>query len=298
MKVIYFHYDSIPKICSNKIHIYCKSNKDSISIEKTKGYIDLLSNKWYGIGGSCDWTKHNIPKDSIWVNLNNYFINLKKKDFEAYNVELMGGLQHNQDHLIGRYTDGLTFNPNRDNTIYPSFISNKDSVYYYSIFEDVDAKGCLELSGNRMIIFGKHQKDIQLVFYEYDQAFVEATAKRFKIQESHIFSDNAKVKILWNNDSIVHPQLKLYYDNINKNLRFERDRTNLGLSPIRSSYHKLDCFFDRIVWNRDSAALFFLMIEIQSFILHLWSHLTFIMNPDLKILLHLEIVIQYLCYEQ
>ena len=65
-------------------------NQDSISIEKTNGYIDLLSNKWYGVGGSCDWTKHNISKDSIWVNLNNYFINLKKKDFEAYNVELKG----------------------------------------------------------------------------------------------------------------------------------------------------------------------------------------------------------------
>ena len=44
---------------------------------------------------------------------------------------------------------------------------------------------------------------------------------------------------------------------VNKNLSFERDKINLGLSPIRSSYHKLDCFFDRMVWNRDSAALFF-----------------------------------------
>ena len=109
-----------------------------------------------------------------------------------------------------------------------------------------------------MIIFGKQQQDIQLVFYENDQAFVEATAKRFKIQESRIFSEKAKIEISWNNDSIVHPQLKLYYNNINKNLSFERDKINLGLSPIRSSYHKLDCFFDRMVWNRDSASLFFL----------------------------------------
>ena len=253
-----FLYDSIPKIYSDEIHLYCKSENDSISIEKTKGYIDLLSNKWYGVGGSCDWTKHRISKDSIWVSLNKYFIDLKKRDFEAYNVELKGGLQHNQEHLIGRYFDGLSSSPNRESAIYPTFISNKDSVYYYSIFEDVDAKGCLELSGNRMIIFGKQQQDIQLVFYENDQAFVEATAKRFKIKESRIFSEKAKVKISWNNDSIVHPQLKLFYDNTNKNLSFERVKINFGLSPIRSSYHQLDCFFDRMVWNRDSASLFFL----------------------------------------
>ena len=144
--------------------------------------------------------------------------------------------------MIGRYNDGLSFNPNHENAIYPSFISNKDSVYYYNVFDDVDAKGCLELSGNRMIIFGKQQQDIQLVFYENDQAFVEATSKRFKIQESSIFSEKSKVKIIWNNDSIVHPQLKLFYNDINKNLSFERIKIKLGLSPIRSSYHQIDCF--------------------------------------------------------
>ena len=252
-----FHYDSIPKIFSNNIHLYCKSEQDSISIEKTHGYMDLLSNKWYGIGGSCDWSKHRISKDSIWVSLNKYSIDLNKRNFEANDVELKGSLQHNQEHLMGRYFDGLSFNPNRKSAIYPSFISNKDSVFYYSIYEDVDAKGCLELSGNRMIIFGKQQQDIQLLFYENEEVFVEATAKRFKIQESRIFSEKANVNILWNNDSIVHPQLKLFYNNNSKNLSFERVKINFGLSPIRSSYHQLDCFFDRMVWNKDSAALFF-----------------------------------------
>ena len=37
---------------------------------------------------------------------------------------------------MGRYIDGLSFSPNHENAIYPSFISNKDSVYFYSIFED------------------------------------------------------------------------------------------------------------------------------------------------------------------
>ena len=111
---------------------------------------------------------------------------------------------------MGRYFDGLSFNPNRKSALYPSFISNKDSVFYYSIYEDVDAKGCLELSGDKMIIFGKQQQDIQLLFYENEEVFVEATAKRFKIQESRIFSEKANVNILWNNDSIVHPQLKLF----------------------------------------------------------------------------------------
>ena len=46
-----FRYDSIPKIFSNNINLYCKSEQDSISIENTHGYMDLLSNKWYGIGG-------------------------------------------------------------------------------------------------------------------------------------------------------------------------------------------------------------------------------------------------------
>ena len=198
--------------------------------------------------------------------------------------------------MIGRYIDGLSFNPNHENAIYPSFISNKDSVYYYSIFEDVDAKGCLELSGNRMIIFGKQQQDIQLVFYENDQAFVEATAKRFKIQESHIFSEKAKIKISWNNDSIVHPQLKLYYNNINKNLSFERDKINLGLSPIRSLITNSIVFL--IVWyGIEIQQLYFLNDGDSKLYPAVMESFDFYHESRFEDIASLELVIQCLCYE-
>lgn len=254
---INFVYDSIPKVYSSKILLYCVSTTDSISIQKTQGYIDLLDQSWVGHGGTCDWTKHTISKDSIWVSLSAYSINLRKRNFEAFNVELHGSLQHDVDKLSGYYFDGLSFNTKRNNMIYPGFISDSNSVIYYNIFDDVDAKGCLKLSGDKMILFGKHQEDVQLIFSEKDQPFIKATSKRFKVQDSGIFSENSKINLLWNNDSIVHPQLKLLYDRKNKILNLYREKVNLGFSPIRSSYHQLDCFFDRMEWYKDSASLFF-----------------------------------------
>lgn len=254
---INFVYDSIPKVYSSKILLYCVSTTDSITIQKTQGYIDLLKQSWFGNGGSCDWTKHNISKDSIWVSLSTYSINLRRRNFEAFNVELHGSLQHDEDKLRGYYFDGLSFNPKRNNVIYPGFISDNNSVIYYNIFENVDAKGCIELSGNKMILFGKHQEDVQLIFSQKNQSFIKATSKRFKIQDSGVFSENSKINLLWNNDSIVHPQLKLFYDRKNKILNLSREKVNLGFSPIRSSYHQLDCFFNRMEWHKDSASLFF-----------------------------------------
>ena len=59
---IFFTYDSVPKISSEYIKLYCASTVDTISIHMTQGYVDLLGHKWIGKGGHCDWTKQKIPE--------------------------------------------------------------------------------------------------------------------------------------------------------------------------------------------------------------------------------------------
>ena len=254
---ILFTYDSVPKISAENIKLYCASRVDTITIQMTQGYVDLLGHKWYGKDGRCDWSKHKIPEDSVWVELKDYSIDLRKQYFETTDAELMGRLQHDEDELTGRYYDGLSANPDRKGAIYPGFISDKDSLYFYNIFEDIDAQGSLELRGKRMFLFGKENRNIQLTFYDNELPFIEARAKRFRIQDARIFAKDAKVKLSWKGDSIVHPKLKLLYIDSSRALSFERVKQNLGMSPIRSSYHQLDCYFDRMEWKKDSAALFF-----------------------------------------
>ena len=254
---IFFTYDSVPKISAEYIKLYCASRNDTITVDMTQGYVDLLGHKWYGKGGRCDWTKHSIPEDSIWLELNSYEVDFRKNYFEAKDAELLGRLDHDEDALQGRYFDGLNTNPDRKDAIYPGFISKKDSLNFYNIFNDIDAQGSLEIRGKRMFVFGKADQDIQLTFYENDIPFIEARAKRFRMEDSRIYAQDVKVNLSWNSDSITHPQLKLLYVDTAKSLSFERVKKNLGLSPIRSSYHKLDCYFDRMVWKKDSTALYF-----------------------------------------
>jgi hypothetical protein len=254
---IFFTYDSVPKISSDYIKLYCASPVDTIAVEMTRGYVDLLGHKWFGRGGRCDWTKHNIPEDSIWVELKDYQVDFRKNYFEASKAELLGRLDHDEDYLLGRYFDGLSANPNRKGAIYPGFISIKDSLQFYNLFTDIDAMGSLEIRGKRMFLFGKSDQDIQLTFYEDDLPFIKAKAKRFRMEDSRIYAQDVKVHLSWNEDSIVHPQLKLLYTDSTQSLSLERIKQNIGYSPIRSSYHKLDCYFDRMEWKKDSTALYF-----------------------------------------
>ena len=254
---IFFTYDSVPKISAEYIKLYCASRNDTIAVEMTQGYVNLLEHKWYGKGGRCDWEKHDIPEDSIWVELNSYEVDFRKNYFEAPNAKLLGRLDHDEDQLTGRYFDGLSANPNRKGAVYPGFISNKDSLYFYNIFNDVDAQGSLEIRGRRMFLFGKSGQDIQLSFYDDDIPFIEVRAKRFRLEDARIYALDVKVNLSWKSDSITHPQLKLLYVDSTQTLTFERVKKNIGLSPIRSSFHKLDCYFDRMEWIKDSTALFF-----------------------------------------
>ena len=254
---IYFTFDSVPRISSDYIKLYCSSKTDTISVEMTEGYVDLLGHKWYGKGGRCDWTKHQIPEDSVWVELTKYSVDLRKNYFEAKNAVLLGSLQHDEKQLLGRYYDGISSNSDRKNASYPGFIAASSKLYFYNLFNDVDAEGCLELRGKRMFLFGKNNENIKLTFHKNDLPFVTAKAKRFRMEDRRIYSEKSDIRILWNGDSLVHPQLKLIYSDSLHTLSFQRIKESLGSSPIRSSFHKLDCYFDRMTWQKDSANIVF-----------------------------------------
>ena len=254
---INFTFDSVPRIYSEYIKLFCSSKNDTIGIEFTQGYVDLLGHQWYGKGGRCDWTKHHIPEDSVWVELGDYTVDLRKNYFEAKNTVLLGRLQHDEDSLLGRYYDGLSTNPDRKDANYPGFIAANSKLYFYALFKDVDAEGCLELRGKRMYLFGKNQEDIKLTFFKNDIPFVRAKAKRFRMEDRRIYAEKANIHISWNKDSIVHPQLKFIYSDSLQTLSFQRIKESLGRSPIRSSFHQLDCYFDRMIWQKDSTNIIF-----------------------------------------
>lgn len=254
---IYFVYDSIPKISADYAKLYCASKVDTISISTTRGYVDLQGHKWYGNGGRCDWQKHQVPEDSLWVELPSYSIDFRKPYFEVKQAQLLGNLDHDEDTIFGKFYDGLNSNPKRKGAIYPGFIAQSDSLYFYNLFKDVDAVGSIEIIGKRLYMFAKNHRDVTLLFYQNDIPFVEAKTKRFRVEDKRLLTENAQVKLFWKKDSIVHPQLKLVYIDSLKSLKFEREKQNLGLSPLRSSFHKLDCYFDRMEWVKDSAALYF-----------------------------------------
>lgn len=253
---ISFTFDSFPKISSKLIDIYCHSKSDTILIYQSSGFMDILSRKWYGESGYVDWTKHNISKDSLRVSLNNYVIDLRKHSYESLAV-LQGKIRHNKDFINGSFRDGLNINPKRIGSVFPSFISDQDSIFFRNIFNDVNAKGAIEIRGKRIFLFGSRGQDVQLEFISNNNPFISVQTSRFRFEDSRIYAKNARLKISWMSDSISHPELNLFYCDTSHSLVFKRDAKGLGMSPIRSSFHQLDCYFDRLEWKKDSSALYF-----------------------------------------
>lgn len=252
-----FRNDSVPIISGNQLMLTCHSNLDTLTIFKTQGYLDLQKQRWFGHGGESNWVKHGIPKDSIWVKHQDYNIDLRAPKVTIEGSELLGSLAHNQTNLTGTFSDGLSGNFKRDGAVFPSFISYHDSILFDHIFDDVRVEGSIELRGKRMFLFGKNDRNIQLTFHDKGSPFIQAFAKRYRMQDARIFAEKSSVKIYWKDDSLFHPQLNLLYTDSSKILSFERTSQGIGMSPIRSSYHKLDCYFDRMNWDKDSTVLYF-----------------------------------------
>jgi hypothetical protein len=253
---ISFTFDSFPKISSKSIDLYCRSKSDTIVIYQSSGYMDILSTKWYGESGNVDWTKHNISNDSLRVSLKAYIIDLRRSNYESIAV-LKGKLGHNKEFINGSFRDGLNSNPKRIGSAFPSFISDQNSIFFRNIFNGVNAKGAIEISGKRIFLFSPSGQDVELEFIHDDKPFIYVHTNRFRFEDSRIYAKDVRLKISWKSDSIFHPELNLFYNDINHSLVFERDTKGLGMSPIRSSFHQLDCYFDRLKWEKDSSALYF-----------------------------------------
>ena len=253
---INFTFDSLPKISSNIIDIYCISKSDTIAIYQTSGYMDILSTKWYGNSGNVDWTKHNISNDSLSVSLISYIIDLRSSSYKSDAV-LKGKLPHNRKIIKGSFRDDLNVNLNRISSSFPSFISDQNSIFFTNIFNDVHAKGAIEISGKRIFLFSPNGQDVQLEFMHNDKSFISVLTNRFRFEDSKIYAKDVDLKISWNSDSLFHPELDLFYSDITHSLLFNRDSKGMGMSPIHSSFHQLDCYFDKLEWKKDSSVLYF-----------------------------------------
>ncbi|MEI6823241.1 MAG: hypothetical protein WCL51_15020 [Bacteroidota bacterium] len=252
----FFDNDSILKVVFPSSTLICNANKDSSVINDTKGVFYPLTNNWVGQTGKITWERAGFNADVVYVDLNNYEINLKYSRFNADSVTFYNK-NYFANPLMGSFQEKVLVNLDEDKASYPRFNSYDKRIRINELFPNVDYEGGFAMQGARLMGFGDVTQDAYVYFKKDGKNFVTTAAKDYTIRKDRISSMLTAVNIYFEGDSIYHPGLEMKYMNDFKELTLLRGLSDLTGSPFVDSYHKIDLYCENLFWKTTESKIKF-----------------------------------------
>ena len=115
----------------------------------------------------------------------------------------------------------------KDKITYPKFESYNKKLVLSQLIENADFVGGYSLYGNRFVA---EEKEVQqnFVFTGMVKSLLEAASDRIAITNNRVMASDAAIKILFLNDSILHPGLDLRFDSEESRLDLIKDGDGLS----------------------------------------------------------------------
>lgn len=249
-----FEFDSVPKVIFPKFTLIGSSPRgDSISIENIQGVYYPSSGKFVGKGGRLSWQRTGVSGD-VYADLIRVNLDCKTGGYFSDSATFVGK-QYFDIPQKGRVTDKIV-TENGDPT-YPRFDSYSKRLVVKNIYPDVDYDGGFGMRGNKFVGSGSAQNPAKLLFKRNNAKFLEISARSFSMTKEKINAKPAAVKFFLEKDSIVHPGLSFVYQVDKKTITLLRTDDGLEKSPYFNTYHKVDMYFEQLVWKIDEPKIDF-----------------------------------------
>jgi hypothetical protein len=229
---------------------------DSLVIYKTSGEFDPLTKKWTGKNGKVTWEKVGLSAQTTFAVLENYEVNCKVSFINVDSVLLTS--TYFKQPILGSLTDkAITINREIDR-VYPQFTSSNKLLEINKIVPSIDYKGGFSLEGANFVGKGTVKIPAAITFYKNDKPFIRQFGQEVIVnQQSLRMFQSASTIYLGATDSIYHPSVSFFYDIPAKKIEFARSASGLGQAPFQDSYHQIDVYAPKIVWQLDSLSLSF-----------------------------------------
>jgi hypothetical protein len=230
--------------------LICRSKGDSSVIYATKGVFDQQKDKWYGEEGKLTWERAGLdPNETYGVIQNPYELNMRSSFFVIDSVRFYNAFF--QRPLLGKVEDKILANVTPDKATYPQFSSYDKRLSIENIVDEVDYNGGFRMEGSSLQGFGSKREPATLTFKRDNSPQVVTYSQFYTIKPDAVSSRDAKVVIILNRDSIVHPSLQLRFKNETRLLTLIRSNEGLSKSPYFDTYHDLELHFEALYWNID-----------------------------------------------
>lgn len=244
-----FDYDSLPKLVFTDITLIGSNQRnDSISIENTSGNYYPTSGRFYGKGGTVSWKRTGLGAD-VYADLKKYSIDCKSGGY-ASDSAVFHDSQYFDKPQLGRLSDKIISENGK--VTYPRFDTYTKRLEIKSVIKDVLYDGGFSMRGAQFVGSGDINNPAKVIFKRNNQRFLEVSARNFIMSTDKITSDNAAIKFYIDKDSITHPACDFKYLADQRKVSLIRTEQGIQKTPFSNSFHKLDMYFEELVWKIDS----------------------------------------------
>ncbi len=225
-------------ISFDKMDLSCYAKGDSTMIYGTQGFYSFNKLIFYGKGGIVTWERSDIGKDSIFAELENYKLNLKKSEYQIDTV-LFTNKYYFTDPLYGTLINKVINTKSSRKVSYPKFNSFTKLFQLEEIFKDVNYSGGFAMKGGQFYGAGSKETPAQLEFFRKDTSVLKVNTTMFIFKQEQILSSNAIITFRLDTDSIYHPGVKFNFNIKKRKVTLTRDNENMGRAPYINTYHNV-----------------------------------------------------------
>ena len=248
--------NGFPLVRFENIDLFCFSQRDSISIQNTSGFVEPVELQWSGKNGIITWERAGLPEDSVYVELSSYTISLKKTEYTADSVLFRYNKYFNFP-LEGRLEEQVMYTPSPSTALYPKFFSYQNKYILPNLFPGIEYLGGLSMQGTKLVGTGSEYEPAIIEIYEKDTLRMVLKTRQVLISQNSILSQNTTMTLILDSDSIYHPDLIFNYQEKSDLIRLARSTSYTSETPYRNTYHKVSMSFDEFSWKRNSREILF-----------------------------------------
>jgi hypothetical protein len=225
---------------------------DSVFFKNTKGTYSFNLDLFTGEGGSFDFSPALLPPDSVYCTLSSYFFKANKAEIKSEMAKLTykGILDA---PVPGRFE--FKSMPRKDSVAssYPTFRSYESTIPLKNVTPaNTTLTGGFALLGNKITsatIFGSGST---LEIKKLGRPTIKAISPSFSLADSLLTSENTRITIYQENDSITHPLVRLVYSfptDSTQRLTLLNSKSYMRYAPYASSFFNVDFSVNRIDWK-------------------------------------------------
>ena len=231
--------------CSQGV-LVCLSKGDSLRVQEVSGVFRPLEERFFGDAGKVRWER-TTNEDQLEAELGTFEVRIKGSSFTTDQARLRSTMFDLP--LEGQLSLKVQAEDKPEKRTYPRFESRTGRVTLENIFPGVSYEGGLQVRGSKLAGTGSDNEWAKLTILNHDTLFIRCYSDQVLFSEHSIDATHARMSMLFGEDSIYHPDIKVKYLDDQKLFRATRQVEGVGQQPFIDTYHAVEIEVEAVEWK-------------------------------------------------